>query len=113
MFHVKPKKVIERLQTCELKGTGCYDWSSITSCSAGQTCSGGNCVSACVPETNVSFCSRLGKNCSYSDLDNCGVMRTNVDCGSCSGATPQTPCQNRIDRLPLLNSSPMEGGNEG
>ena len=40
--------------------------------------------SACAPETDAAFCSRLGKNCgSVTDNDNCGNSRTVSSCGSC------------------------------
>src|SRR6185436_9304671 len=45
-------------------------------------------VSACVPESDASFCSGRGKNCgNVTDADNCGNNRT-VNCGSCT--SPQT-----------------------
>ena len=48
-----------------------------------------NDVAACKPESDGSFCSRLGKNCgSVTDFDNCGATRTVAFCGSCP--SPQT-----------------------
>jgi hypothetical protein len=39
----------------------------------------------CVPESNATFCSRLGKNCgSVTDADNCGSVRTVASCGGCT-----------------------------
>ena len=35
------------VQTCELKATGCRDWSDPVPCSGGKVCSGGNCVTSC------------------------------------------------------------------
>jgi len=48
----------------------------------------GPVVPPCTPESNVTFCMRLIKNCeSVTANDNCGVSRT-VNCGSClSGQT--------------------------
>jgi len=44
---------------------------------------------SCTPESNTTFCSRLGKNCgSVSAADNCGQTRTVTSCGSCT--SPQT-----------------------
>jgi ricin-type beta-trefoil lectin protein/polysaccharide lyase-like protein len=41
-------------------------------------------LSSCTPESNGSFCSRLGKNCgTVSGTDNCGNART-VSCGACT-----------------------------
>jgi Chondroitinase B/Carbohydrate binding module (family 6) len=43
----------------------------------------------CTPESNPTFCGRLGKNCGpVTAPDNCGVSRT-VDCGTC---TPPATC---------------------
>jgi peptidoglycan/xylan/chitin deacetylase (PgdA/CDA1 family) len=44
---------------------------------------------SCTPESNPTFCSRLGKNCgSVTAADNCGTSRTVTSCGSCT--SPQT-----------------------
>ncbi|MBA3464801.1 MAG: hypothetical protein H0T46_33010 [Deltaproteobacteria bacterium] len=41
---------------------------------------------ACVAETDMAFCARLGNACeSRTSADNCGMQRT-VDCGTCAGA---------------------------
>jgi hypothetical protein len=43
-----------------------------------------NDAAACKPESNGSFCARLGKDCgSVTDFDNCGATRTVAFCGSC------------------------------
>ncbi len=43
----------------------------------------------CVPESDVQFCARLGKNCdAVTANDNCGQSRTVASCGTCT--TPQT-----------------------
>jgi peptidoglycan/xylan/chitin deacetylase (PgdA/CDA1 family) len=43
----------------------------------------------CTPESNTTFCSRLGKNCgSVTANDNCGTSRTVNPCGTCT--SPQT-----------------------
>jgi hypothetical protein len=64
---------------------------SCGSCASGQTCGAtvaNQCGTiACTPETNYSFCNRLGKSCgSVTAYDNCFSART-VDCGTCVGAT--------------------------
>jgi hypothetical protein len=49
--------------------------------------SGGDGLAGCVAETDVAFCTRLGKGCDpVTALDNCGTMRT-TDCGTCSAPT--------------------------
>src|SRR6185369_1383160 len=54
-------------------------------CGAALASLGGSCT----PESNTSFCSRLGKNCgSVTAADNCGQTRTVSSCGSCT--SPQT-----------------------
>ncbi|HXU82477.1 MAG TPA: hypothetical protein VN914_13840, partial [Polyangia bacterium] len=51
-----------------------------------STCGGGG---GCTPESNATFCSRLGKNCgSVTGADNCGTNRTVSSCGTCT--SPQT-----------------------
>jgi peptidoglycan/xylan/chitin deacetylase (PgdA/CDA1 family) len=41
-------------------------------------------LATCTPESDTTFCSRLGKNCGVvSQTDNCGVGRA-VDCGTCT-----------------------------
>ncbi|MBL8953029.1 MAG: hypothetical protein JNK82_19785 [Myxococcaceae bacterium] len=68
-------------------------------CMAGLTCTAANqCVSACAPETDAAFCTRLGAQCgSKSGTDNCGAARS-VDCGGCSNgltcATATNTCVN-------------------
>jgi hypothetical protein len=40
---------------------------------------------ACVPETDIAFCTRVAKTCEMvSDTDNCGQPRS-ADCGTCTG----------------------------
>jgi poly(beta-D-mannuronate) lyase len=65
-------------------------------CVAPQTCGGGGTANvcggvACTPETDATFCLRLGKTCgSVTGADNCGTTRT-VACGTCpSGQTCST-----------------------
>ena len=55
-------------------------------CNSGYNCaSNGTCMKgACTPESNVSFCAGLNKNCgSVSGTDNCLAPRT-ADCGNCN-----------------------------
>jgi chitinase len=64
--------------------------SSCGTCTSPATCGGGGTPnvcggSSCTPESNTSFCSRLGKNCgSVTGTDNCGVSRTVSSCGTCT-----------------------------
>jgi hypothetical protein len=56
---------------------------SFTAASA-VTVSDSTCM-VCTPETDSTFCSRLGKNCgSVTAADNCGTNRTVSSCGTCT-----------------------------
>lgn len=49
----------------------------------------GRSVLGCLPESDVAFCIRLGKNCgAVTAADNCDVSRTVASCGTCN--QPQT-----------------------
>jgi hypothetical protein len=38
----------------------------------------------CTPESDATFCARLGRNCgAVTDADNCGALRTVASCGAC------------------------------
>jgi poly(beta-D-mannuronate) lyase len=67
----------------------------------------------CTPESNTTFCSRLGKNCgSVTAADNCGVSRT-VDCGSCTA--PATCSASNVCVTPepgCLRTVPVSGSGE-
>ncbi len=53
-------------------------------CPSGRTCnSSGQCVVACVPESNAAFCGRYRASCLLSANDNCGTTRQ-VNCGTCA-----------------------------
>jgi poly(beta-D-mannuronate) lyase len=57
-------------------------------CLSPQTCTATN-VCACLPESDQTFCSRLGKTCgTVTGTDNCGAARTVASCGGC--LMPQT-----------------------
>jgi hypothetical protein len=63
--------------------------SSCGTCTAPNTCGGGGtanvCGFSCTPESDPTFCSRLGKNCgTVSGTDNCGAARTVSSCGTCT-----------------------------
>lgn len=53
-------------------------------CIAPMTCASGTCSAAvCVPEADLTFCSRYGKNCgALTNLDNCGASRVVASCGA-------------------------------
>jgi hypothetical protein len=62
--------------------TGCA--AGTPPCAPGATCNE-QTDTCCTPETDASFCSRLGKNCgTVTDTDNCGATRTVASCGSCT-----------------------------
>jgi hypothetical protein len=51
------------------------------SCGADGVCSGGAC---CTPQSDQEFCDERPNECGLvSGTDNCGVARTDVDCGAC------------------------------
>jgi hypothetical protein len=56
---------------------------------------------ACAPESDVQFCSRLGKSCeAVGGTDNCGVSRT-ANCGTC----PSTMgCVDQVCKTPVCTS---------
>ena len=64
-------------QTCrDDNGDGCLEWSKITACASGETCSAGTCSTPfCVPKT----CGSLGYECG-SVSDGCGKT---LNCGGC------------------------------
>lgn len=58
------------VQTCELKATGCRDWSDPVPCGGGKVCSGGNCVTSCSDQ-----CASGDKRCVGTDsLQTCDVQ---------------------------------------
>jgi peptidoglycan/xylan/chitin deacetylase (PgdA/CDA1 family) len=59
-------------------------------------------VTTCTPESNATFCSRLGKNCgTVSGTDNCGAPRTVSPCGSCT--SPQVCGASNVCQAPSGN----------
>jgi len=59
----------------------------LVACAAGGGPGGGECI----PETDLAFCQRLGKQCGeFVDFDNCGASRTVASCGRCDGAATCT-----------------------
>jgi len=58
------------VQSCELKPSGCRDWSDPIPCSGGKVCSAGNCVSSCTDQ-----CAAGDERCSGADsLQTCDVQ---------------------------------------
>ena len=59
-------------------------------CELPQTC-GGNGVEnqcGCEPESDLNFCIQRNAECGkISGIDNCGQMRTDIECGNCSDGT--------------------------
>jgi hypothetical protein len=57
---------------------------------------------ACVPETDTAFCTRVAKTCdTVSDTDNCGQPRS-TDCGACSGTNV---CISNVCKPPVCGST--------
>jgi glucose/arabinose dehydrogenase len=81
-------------KNCGSVDNGCGGTLNCGTCTAPQTCGGGGTPnvcggSSCTPESDATFCSRLGKNCgSVTGTDNCGTSRTVSSCGTCT--SPQT-----------------------
>lgn len=74
-------------QTCgNYDADSCLEWSSVTSCSAGQTCSGGNCISSCTPSCTGKVCGDdgCGGSCGNCSADQ---MCSNGNCVASSGNT--------------------------
>jgi|GEM_PF-1264681 len=69
--------------TRECGSDGCGGTCAPNSCGGGETCdASGQCVLGCAPESDVTFCSRLNKNCgSVTANDNCLTPRTVNPCG--------------------------------
>ncbi len=69
---------------CGAPSDGCADVFDCGGCDVGERCNlAFTCE--CAPESDSSFCLRLGKDCDLvTGQDNCGDPRT-VDCGDCSG----------------------------
>ncbi|HEY2748133.1 MAG TPA: carboxypeptidase regulatory-like domain-containing protein [Polyangia bacterium] len=58
------------VQSCELKATGCRDWSDPIPCASGDVCSGGNCVTSCTDQ-----CAMGDERCVGSDsLQTCNMQ---------------------------------------
>jgi len=61
----------------------------------------GHDAGLCVPESDATFCERIGKTCeSQSALDNCGAARV-ADCGTC---TPGQGCVVGVCQTPVCAS---------
>ena len=58
------------VQTCELKPSGCRDWSDPIPCGGGKVCSGGNCATSCSDQ-----CASSDERCVGSDsLQTCDTQ---------------------------------------
>jgi len=61
---------------------------------------------ACVPETDAAFCTRVAKSCEMvADTDNCGQPRT-ADCGTCTGTDV---CVANVCKAPACGAT-FQGG---
>ncbi len=57
-------------------------------CAGGGTCEANNTCAVCNAESDVAFCTRLGKRCGeHTGADNCGASRT-VNCTTARGPCP-------------------------
>ena len=69
-------------------------------CSSPRVCGGDGlanvCSTPCRPESDATFCARLGASCgSATQFDNCGVTRTVASCGACmNDCQTQSTCVN-------------------
>lgn len=69
-------------------------------CSSPRVCGGDGlanvCSTPCVPESDATFCARLGASCgSATQFDNCGATRTVASCGACmNDCQSQSTCVN-------------------
>ena len=79
-------------QTCgDYDSDGCLEWSSVTNCTSGDTCSGGVCSSTCTDEcaSGARECSGNGyRICGSYDSDSCLDWSSVTACGTgeaCSG----------------------------
>lgn len=70
------------------------DCDGLTDCEdddcAAQSCGGGGQIchnnACCTPQSDTDFCTDRGAQCGQvSGTDNCGVQRTDVNCGGCGG----------------------------
>jgi hypothetical protein len=53
------------------------------SCGGNNVCFNGSC---CTPQSEQDFCDDPASQCGdLSGVDNCGIQRTNIDCGGCGG----------------------------
>ncbi|MFP2907073.1 hypothetical protein ACLESD_18900 [Pyxidicoccus sp. 3LFB2] len=70
--------------TCGSIPDGCGGTLSCGSCPSGQSCGTSN-TCECAPETDSTFCARLGKTCgAVTAQDNCDNPRTVSSCGTCA-----------------------------
>ncbi len=72
------------VQTCVEQANGCYEWSSGVACAAGQSCSGGQCVTGC---TNA--CTAATTQCA---ADGSGVQTCGLQASGCYGWSSGVAC---------------------
>jgi hypothetical protein len=89
------------LQSCPTRGFYNVDYSGSSGWVRGNALT--TAPASCSPESDSTFCSRLGKTCgSLTGSDNCGTFRT-VDCGTC-------PTTTRTCTNPTFITSDPNGG---
>jgi len=100
-------------QTCgDHNGDGCLEWSAVTSCATGQTCSGGVCAApACTPTCTASGAKQCASNTSYQTCDmNGGCLQWGAAVNCASGQTCSSGnCAADIAAPTVYISSPSSG----
>ena len=88
-------------QTCgNYDSDSCLEWSTVTACGTGETCSNGDCSVACTDEcsSGTKQCSGNGyQTCGNYDSDSCLEWGTVTACGSgeaCSNGSCAPTCSN-------------------
>jgi hypothetical protein len=88
--------------TCEMKPSGCTDWSAPVACDAGKTCSGGQCSASCTNQCTVGAkqCSGTGNGVATCQLmpNGCTDWDTAAPCAggtTCSGGACVAQCSNQ------------------
>src|SRR3989344_3036582 len=100
----------------------CWEWSDPVICSAGQVCSGGNCVASCTNDCTYGStqCSGTSKQtCGNYDADSCYEWSSSQSCagdtscgyGTCSSAQkPSWTCQSGACVYSCVSDSNCGGG---
>ena len=100
--------------TCGDGGAGCFEWSAVVACPAGETCSNGACSSECADECDAKgdkSCGTIGKRtCGSYDEDPCLEWGDEVPCAAgttCSAGQCSKDC---VDACPAAGAVDCQGG---